>query len=57
MVASAQSARARVMLEAFVQGLKDYGWIDGQNVSIEYRFAEGKADLAPRLAAELVQCE
>jgi putative tryptophan/tyrosine transport system substrate-binding protein len=55
MVASAQSARAHGMLEAFVQGLKDYGWIDGQNVSLEYRFAEGKADLAARLASELVQ--
>ena len=31
-------------LEAFRQGLKEYGWIEGQNISVEYRFAEGKED-------------
>jgi hypothetical protein len=34
--------------------MKEYGWIDGQNISIEYRFAEGKEDALPRLAAHLV---
>src|SRR6516162_5674338 len=42
MVAGAQSARASGFLEAFVQGLKGHGWIEGQNVSFEYRFADGK---------------
>ena len=34
----------RGQLEAFHQGLKEYGWIEGQNISVEYRFAEGKED-------------
>jgi putative ABC transport system substrate-binding protein len=42
-------------LEAFRQGLKEYGWFEGQNISIEYRYAEGREDALPRIAAELVQ--
>jgi ABC-type uncharacterized transport system substrate-binding protein len=39
----------------FAQGLRDLGWVDGQNVVIEYRFAEvGKPEQFPALAAELV---
>ena len=45
----------RAQLEAFRQGLKEYGWIEGQNVSIEYRFAEGKEDALAEIAAELVR--
>src|SRR6516164_5359446 len=45
----------RGQLEAFRQGLKEYGWIEGQNISVEYRFAEGKEDALPGIAAELVQ--
>src|SRR3954451_9290176 len=40
---------------AFVQGLRDFGYVEGQNVSIEWRFADGQADRLPTLAAELVQ--
>src|SRR5271163_1178898 len=51
----AQSARARGLFAAFNEGLKEHGWIEGQNVSFEYRFADGKADALVTLAAELVQ--
>ena len=45
----------RPQLEAFRQGLKEYGWIEGQNISVEYRFAEGKEDALAGIAAELVR--
>jgi putative ABC transport system substrate-binding protein len=49
------SARNRPYLEAFRQGLHDLGWVEGQNLVIEARFAEGKTDQLPMLAAELVR--
>jgi putative ABC transport system substrate-binding protein len=39
----------------FQQGLRDLGWIEGQNYRIDYRFAEGKYDVLPGLADELVR--
>jgi ABC-type uncharacterized transport system substrate-binding protein len=44
-------------LEAFRQGLRDLGWIEGQNLRIEYRWAEGKAPRYPVFAAELVRLQ
>ena len=41
--------------EAFRQGLRDLGYVEGQSIALEYRFAEGKAERLPALAAELVR--
>jgi putative ABC transport system substrate-binding protein len=43
------------MFHAFVHGLQDLGWVDGQNIVIEQRSAEGRADRLPDLAADLVR--
>ncbi len=47
--------REKRRLAAFHQGLRELGYIEGQNLVIEYRYAEGKAERYPDLAAELVR--
>jgi putative tryptophan/tyrosine transport system substrate-binding protein len=48
--ASSYSAR----IDVFKQALKKLGYVEGKNIAIEYRYAEGEADRLPALAAELV---
>src|SRR5215831_15572052 len=50
---SASSDSARI--EALRQGLRDRGYVDGKNITIEYRFADGKLDRLSEFAAELVR--
>jgi putative ABC transport system substrate-binding protein len=49
---SASSDSPRV--QAFLRGLRELGWVDGRNLMIEYRYADGQLDRLNKLAAELV---
>jgi putative tryptophan/tyrosine transport system substrate-binding protein len=51
------AAQGRNLLEAFRQGLNEHGWIDGRNVVIEPRYADGRVDRIASLAAELVRAK
>ena len=42
-------------IEGFRRGLRDLGWVEGQNIVVEYRWAEGRFDRLPDLAEELVR--
>jgi putative ABC transport system substrate-binding protein len=45
------------LVQSFHQGLKQAGFVEGRNVSIEYRWAEGHYDRLPALAADLARCQ
>ena len=42
-------------LDAFREGLREHGWVEGQTIAIDYRWAEESPDRLPALAAELVR--
>jgi putative ABC transport system substrate-binding protein len=54
-LASGEPKSISISMDAFLAGLKDGGFVDGQNLTIEYRWAEGRYERLPALAAELVQ--
>jgi putative ABC transport system substrate-binding protein len=43
------------LVESFRQGLRDHGYIEGKNILVEYRYAQGNLDRIPGIVAELVQ--
>ena len=54
-LSSLSPAAVAARMDVFRQGLRELGYVEGQNIIIEYRYAEGKLDRLPDLAAELVR--
>ncbi|MGH7793837.1 MAG: ABC transporter substrate binding protein [Candidatus Binatia bacterium] len=54
-LSSQDPARESARSEAIRLALRELGYIEGQNIAFEYRYAEGKVDRFPELAAELVR--
>ena len=54
-LSSGSPSSSKEVVEPLEQGLRDLGYIEGQNITIEHRYAEGMAERLPDLAAELVQ--
>ncbi len=54
-LSSFSASATALWLQAFRQGLRDLGWVEGKNISVESRYAEGRHDRLPDLAADLVR--
>ena len=53
-LASGSAETNAAFAHAFSEGLREHGWVDGQNIAIDHRWAEGRTERLPALAAELV---
>src|SRR5215467_6855862 len=56
-ILSDESRALATSFEPFAQGLRDLGWIEGQNIIFELRYAERKYEILPSLAADLVRAQ
>jgi putative ABC transport system substrate-binding protein len=54
-LSGSSAAVAKPFVEQFLQGLRDLGYVEGQNIIIEYRLAEGQLDRLPQLATDLAR--
>ena len=52
---TATASGSAILLDAFRQEMRRLGWIEGKNITFEYRFAEGRNDSLPKLATDLVR--
>src|SRR5215831_18048699 len=53
-ISSRSRKESTTVVDAFRQGLSDLGYVDGQNVTVEYQWADGQLDRLPTIAAHLV---
>lgn len=54
-VLAGSGANNAATIEPLLHGLRELGWVQGRNLAVDYRFAEGRVDRLPDLAAELIQ--
>ena len=55
LLGAGSSTSSQANAEAFRQGLRELGWVEGRNIVVDYRFAEGRYDRLPELAADLAR--